>query len=89
MPLEAARSFAGVCLAILAGTVGMGLVYDAVVSGNGHQLTIGVPMLLVGLWWSGRELGRSTLAQRDRKARMVAGAGRIDDEGAAVIMETE
>ncbi|MDQ2742874.1 MAG: hypothetical protein M3Z66_11350 [Chloroflexota bacterium] len=53
-----------VLMASLAGVVGMGLVFQGVMHGDLVQLSRGVALLLVGLWWSGRQLGRSMLARR-------------------------
>ncbi len=63
----ALASHVAVCLSVAAGIIGMSLVYDAVVGSNMHELTFGMPLLLGGLWWSGRELARSTLASRAAK----------------------
>jgi hypothetical protein len=68
MTSAALRAYGGLGLAVTSGIAGMSLVYGAASSGSMHQLTIGVPLLFLGLWWSGRELGRSTLAHRARKA---------------------
>ena len=56
-----------VLLATLAGIVGFGLIYDAFAHHNPQLLTIGAPLLFAGLWWAGRELGRSNLAARRRR----------------------
>lgn len=56
-------------LAVLAGIAGMGMVFDAAMHGSVLQLTQGIPLLLMGLWWAGRELGRSMMASRGRASR--------------------
>jgi hypothetical protein len=53
-------------LAVVAGVVGMGMVYQGLSDGSLRGTCQGVPFLLVGLWWSGRELGRSIAAGRSR-----------------------
>jgi len=57
-----------VLAATLAGVIGMGILYQGISHGNVPELTRGMSLLLVGLWWSGRELGRSMLASRLRRA---------------------
>jgi hypothetical protein len=58
-----------VTLAAVAGIVGTGISFDALMAGNVHELTLGIPPLLIGLWWAGHELGRSMAASRIRHAR--------------------
>ena len=41
-------------------------------TGSIGELTIGRPVLMIGLWWSGRELGRSTLAGRAKRGHKAA-----------------
>jgi hypothetical protein len=66
-------SHLAVTLAVVAGIVGMGICFDALMAGNTHELTLGVPPLLIGLWWAGHELGRSMAASRVRQARRARG----------------
>jgi len=66
MNSRALASYISVTLAIAAGIVGMGLCFNAVLAGDLHELTLGVPPLLIGLWWAGHELGRSMIASRMR-----------------------
>ena len=66
-----------VLAATLAGVIGMGVVYQGISHGNIPELTRGLSLLLVGLWWAGRELGRSMLAGRARRA---ANPGRVAGE---------
>jgi len=54
--------------AVVAGIIGMGTVFDAVMHGSMTEFTRGVPLLLMGLWWAGRELSRSMLASHARRA---------------------
>ncbi len=65
--MTAIRNHALVAAATLAGIVGMGLLFDALMRGNLGDLTMGVPLLMVGLWWSGRELARSKQAAARRR----------------------
>ncbi|GAC1443843.1 MAG: hypothetical protein NVSMB52_02640 [Chloroflexota bacterium] len=55
-----------VFLAVILGIVGMGLVFNALTTGNIRGLSVGVPTLLIGLWWAGRGLGLSMLVRRSR-----------------------
>ena len=57
-----------VLLATLCGVVGMGITYTGVTDGSLGDLTLGLPLLLLGLWWSGIQLGRSQAAGRARRA---------------------
>ncbi|HLJ69459.1 MAG TPA: hypothetical protein VKX16_19060 [Chloroflexota bacterium] len=54
----------------ICGIIGMGIVFDAALGGGLAELGIGIPMLFIGLWWSGRELGLSMMAGKARKARV-------------------
>ena len=56
-----------VLIASLAGIVGMSLVFQGVMDGDPAQLGRGAPLLLAGLWWSGRQLARSMQANRMRR----------------------
>ena len=58
-----------VLLASVSGIAGMGMVFDGATHGSFVGVSRGVPFLLVGLWWAGRELGRSMLASRSRRSR--------------------
>lgn len=58
------RGHALVLIATVAGIVGMGVVFGGAMHGNLRAMTQGVPFLLLGLWWAGRELGRSMMAGR-------------------------
>jgi len=53
--------------AVAAGIFGFGLVYQGIAHGQRGSLTTGIPVLLIGLWWAGKELGRSNLAARRRR----------------------
>jgi hypothetical protein len=57
-----------VLLAAGAGIVGMGTVFSGAMHGNPQTVLQGIPPLLLGLWWAGRELGRSMIVARMRKA---------------------
>lgn len=54
--------------AVVAGVVGMGMVFNGAMAGSIHDLSRGVPFLLIGLWWAGHELGRSMDAARHRRS---------------------
>jgi hypothetical protein len=69
MSLPAFASYLTVALAVAAGIIGMGITYNAVMAGNLHELSLGIPPLLVGLWWAGHELGRSMISSRMRHAQ--------------------
>lgn len=60
-------SHALVLLATLAGVVGMGMVFSGAMHGSVHEISRGIPLLLIGLWWAGRGLGKSMLLSRARK----------------------
>lgn len=68
MEWQVLRAHALVIIASLAGIAGMGIVFRGVMDGNLRAITQGAPLLLLGLWWSGRELGRSMLASRTRRS---------------------
>jgi hypothetical protein len=66
------RSMAGHLLmtaAVAAGILGMGSVFNGAMHGSASEIYRGLPFLLLGLWWSGRDLGRSMLAGRSRSMR--------------------
>jgi hypothetical protein len=69
MTTQALRAHVLVLAASVAGVIGMGLVFDGAMSANLIQLCQGIPLLMVGLWWAGRELGRSMTASRSRRIR--------------------
>jgi hypothetical protein len=66
MEREAMRGHALVLIATLAGIVGMGIVFGGAMRGDFHTIMQGSPFLLLGLWWAGRELGRSMIVSRTR-----------------------
>lgn len=67
MTREAAVGHLLVLIAIVAGIVGFGLVYDGFAQHSMVYLTTGTPLLFGGLWWAGRELARSNTAAKRRK----------------------
>lgn len=69
MDWKAIRSHALVLVSSLAGIVGMGVVFGGAMHGNFHTVMQGAPLLLLGLWWAGHELGRSMMASRARRSR--------------------
>jgi hypothetical protein len=69
MEWQAIRGHALVLSSTLAGIAGMGIVFAGAMHGNLHAMTQGAPLLLLGLWWAGRELGRSMMAGRARRSR--------------------
>jgi Na+/proline symporter len=66
MKREALRGHALVLISTLAGIVGMGIVFGGAMRGDFHTIMQGSPFLLLGLWWAGRELGRSMIVSRTR-----------------------
>jgi threonine/homoserine/homoserine lactone efflux protein len=56
-----------VLLATMCGIVGMGLVFTGATAGNLAALTLGLPLLFLGLWWAGIQLGRSQMENRARR----------------------
>jgi hypothetical protein len=64
----AVRAHALVLLATLCGVVGMGLAFTGATEGRLDDLILGLPLLFLGLWWSGIQLGRSQAASRARRA---------------------
>lgn len=66
MTVQALLGHTLVLAATLCGIVGMGTVFDAAMQGNIPHLAQGVVLLALGLWWAGRELGRSIYASRAR-----------------------
>jgi len=65
--MTAMRNHTLVVVATLAGIGGMGLLFDGLMRGSVGDLTAGLPLLMVGLWWSGRELARSKQAASRRR----------------------
>jgi hypothetical protein len=68
MGREAIRGHALMLISTLAGIVGMGIVFGGAMHGNLHTVTQGAPFLLLGLWWAGRELGRSMMLSHVRRS---------------------
>lgn len=69
---QALRGHALMLLATIAGILGFGVVYDGISAGQLSVVTFGIPLLFVGLWWAGRELGRSMDAARANRERRSA-----------------
>jgi hypothetical protein len=65
---HALHGYVLVLLATLCGVAGMGLVFTGATEGKPADLTVGLPLLFLGLWWSGIQLGRSQAAGRARRA---------------------
>jgi hypothetical protein len=57
-------AYALVLIAIVMGTAGMGLVFDAATGGGLTELLVGLPLLFAGLWWTSRAMQRSMAARR-------------------------
>lgn len=68
MNRQAIRGHALVLISTPAGIVGMGIVFGGATHGNLHEVVQGAPLLLLGLWWSGRELGKSMMFGRPRRS---------------------
>lgn len=66
MSMLALRDHILVILAVIAGIVGTGMVFDGALAGNLHQVSYGLPPLTIGLWWAGHELDRSVTNHRAR-----------------------
>ncbi len=66
---RAVASYLLVALATVVGIFGMGLVFTALTDGPRSLVLMGLPMLLVGLYWSGRALGQSLQAGQARRHR--------------------
>lgn len=62
-----------VIVSVAAGILGMGVLFDGALAGDVRSICVGLIVLLMGLWWSGHELGRSMMASRARKAQQHAG----------------
>jgi hypothetical protein len=69
MKWQAIRGHALVLISTLAGIVGMGVIFGGAMDGNLHTMMQGAPLLLLGLWWAGRELGRSMMLSRASSSR--------------------
>ena len=79
MAREEIRGHALVLISTLAGIAGMGIVFGGAMHGDFHTIMQGAPLLLVGLWWAGRELGRSMMAGRARRSRQPHQLGKNAD----------
>ncbi|GEM_PF-2237640 len=67
MRFDSALHHLAMILAAGMGIVGFGLIYDGLADHAVPYLTTGIPLLMLGLWWSGRDLARSTAAARRRR----------------------
>jgi hypothetical protein len=67
MNRQVMRGHAFVLLATLSGIVGMGMVFSGAMHVSVTEVCRGIPLLMVGLWWAGRELGRSMCYSRNRR----------------------
>ena len=56
-----------VIAAVSAGIAGMGMAFTGAMDANWREVSRGIPLLLIGLWWAGRELGRSIESSRSRQ----------------------
>ena len=72
---RALQGYVLVLLATLCGVVGMGLTYTGATDGRLGDLIAGLPLLFLGLWWSGIQLGRSQAAGRARRAARLRARG--------------
>jgi F0F1-type ATP synthase assembly protein I len=54
-------------MAVCLGIVGFGWTFDGFMENKPAYLIVGLPLLLAGLSWSGRDLARSNLAARRRR----------------------
>ncbi len=68
-------SYLLVALSTVAGIVGMGLLFTAATQGPTSLSLAGLPLLLGGLYWSGRALGQSLLLAGARRRRVSKQAG--------------
>ena len=55
----------------LLGIAGMGMVFQGAMHADGYAMSRGIPLLLIGLWWAGRELARSIAASNGRSRAQV------------------
>jgi hypothetical protein len=69
MDWQTFRGHALVVLATVSGIAGMGMVFDGAMHGSFIGMSRGMPFLLLGLWWAGRELGRSMIATGSRRGQ--------------------
>ena len=69
MDWQTFRGHALVVLATVSGIAGMGMVFEGAMHGSLVGMSRGVPFLLIGLWWAGRELGRSMIATGSRRSQ--------------------
>ncbi len=58
-----------VLFAAILGTVGTGLIYQALASGSLMTLVLGLPLALAGLYWCGRALALSLRYAHRLRAR--------------------
>jgi hypothetical protein len=63
-------------LATVGGIIGMGIVFQGTMAGSLQQVCQGAPLLLIGLWWAGRELGRSMSLSKARRTTARRETGR-------------
>ncbi|MGH2448214.1 MAG: hypothetical protein ACRDFS_06380 [Chloroflexota bacterium] len=68
-------------IAIAVGILGMGMAFNGAMHGSFREASRGLPLLLIGLWWAGRELGHSMDARRIRRRRGAARASQAADTG--------
>jgi hypothetical protein len=69
MSRQVTLSYGLVLVASIMGIAGMSIMFNGFMHGSFVEVTRGVPLFLVGLWWDGRELSRSMAASRARKMR--------------------
>lgn len=62
MTAETIRGHLLTLTACVLGIAGIGMMFQGVMDGSLHTFSRGVPLLLLGLWWASRELGRSIAA---------------------------
>jgi hypothetical protein len=63
----------------LAGIAGMGIVFGGAMHDDLHTMLQGTPLLLLGLWWAGHELGRSMMTGCARRSRQPHQLGKNAD----------
>lgn len=61
------RGHVSVLAATLAGIVGTELVFTGFMHASLQEISRGVPLLLIGLWWVGRALGQSIALSHARR----------------------
>jgi len=66
LAVRAVGSYLSVGIATVAGIIGMGLLFTAVTRGPVGLVFAGLPLLLIGLYWSGRALGQALLLAEAR-----------------------